>query len=212
MKHLKKADLFAVILCLCAVIPGLAVWSRLPDRVPAHWDLNGEVNGTMPKAVSVFGMPVLFAAVTLICCFCVRLIETKQSLGKAGTVQRFLFPVVLYFIQALTLLYALGRLRDVRCAAYVFGSVFLILLGNYLPKVRQNGLIGIRTPHTLSSEKVWHRTHRLAGFTVTAGGVAALAVSLLGSYTLMIVIMLVSLVIPAVYGEIVWYRSRAEQQ
>ena len=208
MKNLKKADIIAVVLCLCAVIPGAAVWSRLPDSVTTHWNINGEPDGAMPKALVVFGLPVIFAVMTLICCFFVRRYEAKQGEGKTGTILRFLLPVTLYFVQALTLLSALGKLHDTRSAASVCGSVFMILLGNYLPKVRRNGLVGIRTPHTMASETVWHRTHRMAGITVTAGGVLMLAASVCGYYAAAVVILLAALVIPTVYGEIVYYSSR----
>jgi uncharacterized membrane protein len=43
-------------------------------------------------------------------------------------------------------------------------------LGNLLPKVPKNFFIGIKTPWTLSNEKVWDRTHRLGGILFVLGG------------------------------------------
>jgi uncharacterized membrane protein len=56
----------------------------------------------------------------------------------------------------------------------VYG-VLMIALGNVLPKLPRNGLVGIRTPWTLADPGVWERTHRLGGYLVAAAGVASLA-------------------------------------
>jgi uncharacterized membrane protein len=55
----------------------------------------------------------------------------------------------------------------------VYGAL-LVALGNVLPKLPRNGLIGIRTPWTLADPVVWERTHRLGGYLVTAAGLATL--------------------------------------
>lgn len=56
----------------------------------------------------------------------------------------------------------------------VFGML-MVGLGNMLPKLPRNGLVGIRTPWTLADPTVWERTHRLAGYLVTAAGLVTLA-------------------------------------
>ena len=38
-----------------------------------------------------------------------------------------------------------------------------ILIGNYLPKCKQNHTIGIKIPWTLNSEENWNATHRFSG-------------------------------------------------
>jgi hypothetical protein len=54
-------------------------------------------------------------------------------------------------------------------------GVFLIVTGNELPRFHRNLVWGVRTPHTLRSDAVWKRVHRLAGYVQVAigGGVAA---------------------------------------
>jgi hypothetical protein len=50
----------------------------------------------------------------------------------------------------------------------------MIALGNIMPKLPRNGLVGIRTPWTLDDPAVWERTHRLGGYLVTAAGLLTL--------------------------------------
>ena len=62
----------------------------------------------------------------------------------------------------------------------VFGGLLFLILGNYLPKIRQNRTMGIRLPWTLASGENWTRTHRLAGFLWVAGGLLLILLTLLG--------------------------------
>lgn len=47
---------------------------------------------------------------------------------------------------------------------------FIAVLGNYLPIIKPNYFIGVRTPWTLESEQVWATTHRFSGRLWVAGG------------------------------------------
>ena len=38
-----------------------------------------------------------------------------------------------------------------------------IWLGNLMPKMRPNWIMGVRTPWTLTSDEAWVRTHRVTG-------------------------------------------------
>ena len=64
-------------------------------------------------------------------------------------------------------------LDALRLTAALLG-VMDILLGNILPKCRQNSMMGVRTPWTLESEEVWYKTHRLGGLLMVGGGVLSL--------------------------------------
>jgi uncharacterized membrane protein len=64
----------------------------------------------------------------------------------------------------------------------LFGGIgiALVLLGNVLGKVRRNFWLGVRTPWTLASDRVWYATHRLAGKTMVLGGLAVVAATVAG--------------------------------
>jgi uncharacterized membrane protein len=56
------------------------------------------------------------------------------------------------------------------------GLMFAIL-GNVLPRARPNWFVGIRTPWTLSSDRVWERTHRVGGMMMMLAGLITIAAS-----------------------------------
>ena len=79
-------------------------------------------------------------------------------------------------------------------------AVLLIVVGNYLPKTRQNSFIGIRTPRTLSDEAVWNKVHRLAGFVWMVAGIVGLICTFAVGVVAADIIMMAALVAVTVYA------------
>ena len=75
---------------------------------------------------------------------------------------------------------------------FFLGLMFL-LIGNYMPKMKQNGAMGIRVKWTLESEENWNATHRYAGRLWFAGGLALMAASLIPSVGVVLALWLVLL-------------------
>jgi len=50
-------------------------------------------------------------------------------------------------------------------------GVLFIVIGNLLPRARPNWFVGIRTPWTLSSDRVWEKTHRFGGHVFVVAGI-----------------------------------------
>ena len=81
-------------------------------------------------------------------------------------------------------------------------GLILIVVGNYLPKARQNYTIGIRIPWTLASEENWNRTHRLAGYLWVIGGILMIIAALTGiaNAKWMLAIFFILALVPFVYS------------
>lgn len=69
----------------------------------------------------------------------------------------------------------------------LMGGLF-ILIAQLLRKSKQNYTIGIKTPWTLSSEKVWDKTHKLGAILFTISGGITIISALLPLYSFYIVI------------------------
>jgi len=86
------------------------------------------------------------------------------------------------------------------------------VIGNVMPRMRSNWWVGVRTPWTLSNDRVWARTHRLAGFSMTAAGLVMIAAALALPSRLGVPVMLAAAVAalfgPAVYSYLTWKREQ----
>jgi uncharacterized membrane protein len=93
--------------------------------------------------------------------------------------------------------------------------VFFALLGNVMGRVRRNFWVGIRTPWTLASDKVWNATHRLGAWLFFAAGVIG-AILVFGGANLVwcTVVLLAGIfmaaIIPVVYSLILYKRLERE--
>ena len=195
----------------------LAVYPSLPERVPTHWSVQGEVDGWSSRAFGAFLPPAIATLVWALLTFLPRLDPRRENYEKFGGDYRFIVTLVVAFLAVMevaTLGYALGWPVDV--GGVVMAGVGLLLagMGNYLPRVRPNWWIGVRTPWTLESDRVWRATHRVAGRVFVVGGLVLAAVALLApdpvrGWAVLPLILTVALV-PAVYSYLEWRREKSD--
>ena len=182
MKDFKKSDLVLLVLIVLSVIPGLMLYSQLPDQVPTHWGLHGEANGFGSKNLAIFLLPVINMGLFFLILFYPNIDPRRENFKKfAGsyTVLRWavhlFFSAVYLFTLYKVLMYARGQeALNISGFITVAISLLIIVLGNYMGRVRHNYFVGIRTPWTLASEEVWQKTHRLGGKLYVASGVIGL--------------------------------------
>ena len=91
-------------------------------------------------------------------------------------------------------------------------GVLLVVIGNLLPRARPNWFVGIRTPWTLSSDRVWEKTHRFGGHVFVAGGLlivlGALVMPQLAHVVLLTVILLCTATV-LIYSYVEWKREQS---
>ena len=92
--------------------------------------------------------------------------------------------------------------KDVKIEVIIpaFISVVLTIVGNYLPKCKQNSTMGIKIPWTLKSEENWNKTHHMAGYLWMISGIIGLIASLLGAPVVCLAIFAVMVIVPTVYS------------
>ena len=104
---------------------------------------------------------------------------------------------------------ALGASLDLTRIVMVATGALFVLIGNYLPKVQPNYLMGIRTPWTLASDLAWRRTHRIGGRLFVIEGLILAGLGLLGASGALLVAavlgaVVVLLAVTVVYSYQVW--------
>lgn len=174
---------YPVLLLAIALGVSVALYQRLPERMPVHWNAAGEVDGYGSRAMGAFLMPTVMLGIMVLVPVLPRIDPRQANYEKFKPTYYFVMNLVLTFMFAthfVMLAAALGsRIPVGRVIPFGVG-VLLAVLGNVLPRARSNWTFGIRTPWTLSSDRVWERTHRVGGYLMVAGGVA-IALAALGA-------------------------------
>ena len=104
---------------------------------------------------------------------------------------------------------ALGTDVEISRVVLIGIGVLFLVIGNYLPKVRPNYLMGIRTPWTLASDLSWARTHRLGGRLFVLEGLVLLVLGLLDVGPEMLIVTMIAaivimLIVVSAYSYQVW--------
>ena len=82
MKKINKEVIISTVLCLLPMVFGILVYGKLPDEIPTKWYSDGTVGQYMPKAFTVFGMPIFFAAINGLVHFSMNTDPKKQNIGS----------------------------------------------------------------------------------------------------------------------------------
>lgn len=170
------------VLCLLPMLLSLGLYPDLPEQIGVHWNSAGVADNFLPKAWAAFGLPLLFAAINIFSK--IRLFHDPKRAGNdhAQGVQLIsigLVPLLSLVLVPATLFVAVGIPIPIpMLTSLVLGGLFL-LLGNYLPKCRQNYTIGIKLPWTLHDADNWNKVHRMAGHLWMLGGLLVLAAAFL---------------------------------
>lgn len=190
------------VLTLAALAVAAVVYQQLPERVPIHWNIHGEVDGYGGRG-SIFLMPGFMAAMLGLFAVLPWLSPKRFEVDTFKSAYMAILVAVeafLFYMHAVILYATMNPRTDVGrwIVAGIFG--FLAVLAPMMARVKRNFYIGIRTPWTLASEQVWDDTHRLAVWTMIGGSVVGIVLVLAGMIAWSIGALVVGLGVPVVYS------------
>ncbi|MGI6254433.1 MAG: SdpI family protein [Acutalibacter sp.] len=160
--------------------------------------------------------PLLMLAGHWLCLVCVyRDKKNREQSKKALGMVVWLLPILSLFFGAVVLAVKQGAGAGLVMFLLDFPmGLLFFLLGNYLPKIRQNSTLGIRVRWTLQDEENWNASHRFGGKVWVACGLLCMAASLLGesmwSVLVVCLVVLVAAVIPCLYSYLYYRRQLRE--
>ncbi len=197
-KNLKTLIITSVVILL-PIVAGLIFWDKLPEEVPIHFNAQGVADGWSGKGTAVFTMPLFMLAIHWICVFVTSLDpKSKNITEKNMNLVLCITPVLSVFTNGIIYSFALGYELNIAIIFPLFFGIFFIVIGNYMPKCKQNYSIGIKIPWTLESEENWNYTHRLAGKTWVFGGLSIIALSFLKTVWIFMAITIIMVLIPVI--------------
>ena len=198
-----KTLLITSVVILLPMLAGVILWNRLPEQIPTHWNAAGEVDGWSSKPFAVFGLSFLMLALHWLCILGTGADPKKQNHPqKVVQLVLWIIPAISVLLHGVTYAVALGKQIRMEMVMPIFVGLVLAIVGNYLPKCKQNYTIGIKIPWTLNSEENWNRTHRFAGRIWLIGGILIMLTGFVGGVWILLPIMLLMILAPMIYSYI----------
>lgn len=163
---------------IIVAMSGISIWAsgHLPEsNIPVHWNAQGIPDRFADRqeamlmlwllpGIALFGA-VVFAILPQIEPMRDNLFKSRKAYNAVWIASMLLFFGIHAGISYMMLQSSGDDMQSNEFVRFVIAGtgIMFIVMGNYLPKTRQNWFLGIRTPWTLSSEYTWEKTHRLAG-------------------------------------------------
>ena len=217
LKHLKWPWTLTIITLFAGLV---AYFPISPDvELPIHWNINGEVDGTAQPHIALFLIPII--QIILLSFFSViKYIEPRRKNieNSMPAIRAILTGVVaiLLLVQAIIISEAFEVHIFGPKLVFISLGILLVIMGNYMTKVRSGFFIGIRTPWTLSSDFVWKKTHRIGGkLLMVEGLIISIAPFLFNAEQLLIIFiatMIPATLIPVIYSWVIWRYENNESK
>ena len=202
-------------LLIIAAMFAVAAWSwpRVPDQIPTHWNLSGEVDGYGGKFAGLLLLPLITSG-TYLLLLLLPLVDpgrgNYQNFTGPFQIMRTAIVLFLAFTYGVMVLAAFGNHIDMTTVICFAAAALLMVCGNLMGKLRPNWFVGVRTPWTLSSKMSWNKTHRLAGWLLMLMGLLLAALAVFRTTWMLIVMVVVDVVCIAwmvIYSYLVYRRD-----
>lgn len=205
------------------VIIGI-VLGFLPDKVPMHYNAQGVIDRWGSKYENLL-FPVIILAITLFWELLIRYYEKKAGKTKDEKDQaealsnaKMLYVVaismaLMYTVMQCFFLYgayveantdATHSVIDIAQVSCILLGVMFIVLGNFMPKTRVNGVVGFRIAWSMYNDVTWAKTNRFAAVMLMIVGIITIITAIFADSMLatglMLVYLFASLIIILIYS------------
>ncbi len=204
-------------LVIAGMLVFLAVtWSHLPARMAVHWNASFQVDRWGSRLGSAGLFPVLAFGFWLLIPLLRRIDPRREHYERFDATFWIIVNLLVLMLAAMEVAvvgFNLGWPVDMQRVVLTMMGLLFVALGNYMPRVRSNWWMGIRTPWTMSSERVWRETHRLGGRTFVLGGVVTIVAAFLPKVVAPWVALgglVVGGFVPVIYSYVLWRREGGE--
>ena len=121
MKKYKKMIILTTLLTGLPILIGLILWSKLPDSMATHWDVNGQANGWSGKGTTVFFLPCILMIIHLFAVFLTLNDPKKTNIHKKPmTIIFWIVPVISILMNGVIYLDAFGNDDNILdCSCYL---------------------------------------------------------------------------------------------
>lgn len=203
-----------LLIAAAAFIASAVVFPRLPETMPTHWDLSGRPDGWSNRMWGAWVLPIFLLVMWGLVQILPRIDPRGSNYAKFGGTFEVIIGSIMLFTLVLHIVVlgaSLGYPIQMQRVIPIGVGVLLIIIGNLLPRTRSNWFLGIRTPWTLSSDRVWEKTHRFGGRMFVAGGILIIVAGFLWAewaHKVLFAVMAVVAFSVLIYSYLEWKREQ----
>lgn len=160
----KKAEVLALGIVLLSFALALYIYPAMPERMVSHWNSQGQPDGFMSKDIGLFIMPAINLFLFLLFFLIPKIDPLKENIArfrKYFNIFVILILLMMLYLYSLVLIWNMGAVFDMILALVPALAMLFYYAGVLIEHAERNWFIGIRTPWTISSDVVWHKTHRI---------------------------------------------------
>ena len=201
-----KKGLYYILMYLPLLVTLIALM-LLPDQIPAHYGLDGKVTRWGSKFETLI-FPVITIFFGYFMLEMARISAKQEGQGKNNekvTIVTGLLTLALFNAMTGYFLYTdFHQVENLASVAFdptqmIFGilGILMVIVGNIMPKVKMNSVIGVRTPWSMKNEITWKKSQRFGGISFIVSGLIILLVSVMTESNSCLVISLIVLVTDA---------------
>lgn len=204
-KIINRTMIITSIICLIPFFISIIFYKSLPDQVATHFDFNGIPDGYSSRMFAAFGLPLIMLIINFISNFAIDKDPKKANVSKIiKIIGKWIVPILSVIMQSSIIAYAIGNKINISMYVSIGLGMIIMIIGNYLPKCKQNYTVGIKTPWTLNNEEVWNKTHKISGYLWVIGGLTITISSFIGFESIMIVVLVIIALVPIIYSYILY--------
>lgn len=202
MKFNIKKEWPLIVLLLIPLVAAIFLYPHMPEQVPIHWNVHGEVDDYGSRMFGTFFLPILNIALYLMFVIMPNFDPKRENYKKFESsyyVIRLTMHLLFAFLFGITAAASLGYPLNVGKWIAAAVAIMFIVMGNTMGRIRHNYFVGFKFPWTLANEEVWKKTHQMGAKAMVLGGVVALLGILLTEGTMSFVILMAGIFIPMIF-------------
>ena len=212
--RVRKSEIITLGLALLSFLIAVYYYPQMPARMASHWNARGEVDGYLSRFWGLFLIPITLVGLALLFMAIPRIDPLRENIEKFrryydGFV--IFFMVFMMFVYLQVVMWNLGVKISPNAFLPIAVGVMFIGIGVLCENTKRNWFVGIRTPWTLSSDRVWDKTHKLGGRLFKIAGVIAIVGIFFQRYVVFFI--LIPALLVAVYTVVYsYFEYRKERQ
>ncbi len=176
-----KKTVYFLLMFLPLVITLMAL-PFLPESIPAHYNFAGEVDRWGSKYETLI-FPFVTVAMGLFMLWMAKISSKSENGGKNN--EKIVFYTGMGISVWFTIMHCYSLFMDFRAKdamgyvheadinqlfCIIFG-ISLVIMGNFMPKLRNNSIIGLRTTWSTKNDITWKKSQIFGGITLMIGGI-----------------------------------------